>query len=100
MNTKTCFGDYRGEQLAQRLPVLPLRVGNSVRGQSSSQILLKSKGYGAIEGEIHWRRAEFSCWISSEVRALRQGAFVILSGLHSCSRRSCYIGQGNRVVRR
>src|SRR5271154_4213278 len=100
MNSETRVGDNIGKQLAQRLPALSPRVGNNIRGQDSTEILLEPEGDGIFEGKRHWRRAESSRRNSSEVRILRQGLIVILPGLDGCPWRSCYFGQSNRVVRR
>jgi hypothetical protein len=62
--------------------------------------LLESEGDGVIQRKRHRRCAEFSPRNSPEVRILREDLIVILSGLDSCARCSCYFGQSNRVVRR
>jgi hypothetical protein len=100
MDSETRIGDYIRKQLAQRLPALPARVGNNIRGQNSAEILLESTGDRVFEGNRHWRCAEFSSGNSSEVWILRQGLIVILPGLDGCPWRSCYFGQSNRVIRR
>jgi transposase len=92
MNSETRIGDYIGKQLAQRLPTLPPRVGNDIRGQNSAEILLESTGDRVFEGKRHWRCAEASPRNSSEVRILRQGLIASLPGLDGCSRCSCYFG--------
>jgi hypothetical protein len=48
MNSKTRIGDHIGKQLAQRLPTLPPRVGNGIRGQNAAEILLESAGDGVF----------------------------------------------------
>src|ERR1700678_1654891 len=100
MNSETRVGDYIGEQLAQRLPVLSPRVGNDIRGQDSAEILLEPEGDSVVEGNRHWRCAEFSVRNSSEVRILRQALKITLPGLNRCPRCSCDLSYSNRVVRR
>ncbi len=50
MNSKTRIGDHVGKQFAQCLPALSPRISDGIRGQHSSQILLKRKGDGVVEG--------------------------------------------------
>src|ERR1700733_6790212 len=100
MNSKTCIGDYIGQQLAQCLPALSPGVGNDVSGQDSAEILLEPKSDGVVEGKCHWSCVQFSCRNPSEVWILRQGLIVTLPGLDGRPWRSCYLGQSNRVVRR
>ena len=100
MNSETRIGDYIRKQVAERLPFFSSGIHNGIRGQNSTEILLEPEGDGVFEGKLHWRCAEFSRRNSSQVRILRQGLIVLLSGLNGCSRRSCYFGQSNRVVRR
>jgi hypothetical protein len=82
------------------LPALSPRVGNDIRGQNPTEILLESKADRVFERKGHWRGAEFSPRNSSEVRILREGLIVTLPGLNGCPWRSCYFGHSNRVVRR
>src|ERR1700691_3568130 len=100
MNSETCVGDNIGKQLAQGLPFLSTGVDNGIRGQHSTEILLKPEGDSIFERKLHWRCAEFSGRNSSQVGVLGQGLIVLLSCLDGRSRCSRYIGQSNRVVRR
>src|ERR1700722_4181275 len=99
MNSEACIRNYIGKQLAQRLPALSLCVGDDIRGQHSAEILFESPSNGVFERKLDWRGAELSRWDPSEIRVLRQGLIVTLAGLDRSPRRSCYFGQGDRVVR-